>query len=108
MFKFRLWVTRMPCLSGSYPPPPADRLLPIDPGLAIKMSIAMATELSLFSSVQAGSAAHPVFYSAGTGSSFLRRKRPGREADTSSSSLSQVKDGGAISLLPHTFSRRAA
>jgi hypothetical protein len=42
--------------------------------------------------VQNGSGAHPASYSMGTRGSFLRVKRPGREADHSPPSSAEVKN----------------
>jgi hypothetical protein len=38
----------------------------------------------------------------GTGSYFSGIKRPGREADHSIPSIAEIKNGGAITPLPHT------
>jgi hypothetical protein len=53
---------------------------------------------SLLHSGQAGSGAHPASYSVGTGGGAISPevKRPGREADHSSPSSAEVKNGGAI------------
>jgi hypothetical protein len=42
----------------------------------------------------------------GTGGTFPGLKRPRRESDHSLSSSAEAKNGGAISPLPHTSSRR--
>jgi hypothetical protein len=56
---------------------------------------------SLLHSVQTGSGAHPESYPMGTGALSPGVKRPGREADHSPPSSADVKNGGAIPLLPH-------
>jgi hypothetical protein len=58
---------------------------------------------SLLHSVQTGSRAHPTSYSMGTGG-----KRPEREADHSTPSSDEIKNGGAIPSFPHASSWRDA
>jgi hypothetical protein len=61
-------------------------------------------DFSLFHSIQTCSAAHPASYRMGTGGvSHWGVKRQGREADHSPPSSTEVKNGGAIPLLPHVF-----
>jgi hypothetical protein len=48
--------------------------------------------------------AHPVSYPVGSGVSFPRIKRPGREADHSPPHRVEVKNGGGIPPLLHTSS----
>jgi hypothetical protein len=55
---------------------------------------------SLLHSVQTGSGTHPASYPLGTGALSSEVKRPGREADHSSPSNPEVKNGGAIPPLP--------
>jgi hypothetical protein len=63
---------------------------------------------SLFHRVQTGSEAYPTSYSTGTGAFFPVIKRQGRDADHSSPSSAEVKNGGAILPLPHTSSWHSA
>jgi hypothetical protein len=59
---------------------------------------------SLLHSIQTDSEAHPVSYPMGTGGSFpwgIKQQR--RQADHSSPSSAEVKEGGAIPPLPHIF-----
>jgi hypothetical protein len=60
-----------------------------------------ARDFSLLHSVQTESVAHPASYPVGTGGGgrFHGVKHPGREADHSSPSRAEVKNGGAISPL---------
>jgi hypothetical protein len=62
-----------------------------------------ARYFSLLPTVQTGFGAHPASYTTGTRGSF-----PGCEADHSPSSSAKVKNGGAISPLPHRPSCRDA
>jgi hypothetical protein len=58
--------------------------------------------VSLLSSAQAGSGAHPASYPVGTGSFFPPVvKWPGREADHLRPPNSEMKNGGAVPPLPH-------
>jgi hypothetical protein len=52
--------------------------------------------------------ANPASYTMDTGSISLGVKRQGRETDRSTPSSAEVKNGGAIPLLPHTSSWRVA
>jgi hypothetical protein len=63
---------------------------------------------SPFHRVQIGPGAHPISYPMGTGDSFSGIKRPGHEADYSPPSSAVVKNGGAISPLPHMSSCHSA
>jgi hypothetical protein len=54
----------------------------------------------LLHSVQTGCGARPVSYPMGTGGFSRGAKRQGREADHSLPSSAEVKNGGAIPLLP--------
>jgi hypothetical protein len=67
-----------------------------------------ARDFCLHHSVQTDSGAHPVFYTMGTGGSFPRLKRLGREADHSPPSNAEAKDGGAIPPLSRTSPWRGA
>jgi hypothetical protein len=59
---------------------------------------------SLLYSVQAGSGAHPVSYPIDTGGADSPRVEQGHEADYSSPSNAEIKNGGAIPPFPtHTF-----
>jgi hypothetical protein len=59
---------------------------------------------SLLHSVHTGSRAHPASYPMGTGALSLEIKLAGREADHSSPYSVEVKNGGAMPLLPHMSS----
>jgi hypothetical protein len=61
-------------------------------------------EIYLFHKVQAGSEAHPVAYTMGTGDVSRGVQRPGREADYSPPSSAEVKNVAAIPPLPHMSS----
>jgi hypothetical protein len=61
-------------------------------------------KIFLYSSVQTGSGAQPASYPMGNGDSFPGVKEPEREADHSSPSSAEVKNGGAILPLQHTSS----
>jgi hypothetical protein len=65
-------------------------------------------DFSLFHRVQTGSETHPICYSMGTGALSLAVKRQRREADHSPPPSAEVKNGGAILPLPHSFSWRSA
>jgi hypothetical protein len=56
--------------------------------------------------VQTSSGVHPASYLMGTGAYSLGVKRLGREVDRSLPPSAEVKNGGAISPLPHTSSWR--
>jgi hypothetical protein len=55
-------------------------------------------------SIQAGCGPHPASYPMDTGASSPEVKRPGSDADHSSPSSAEVKNGGAIPPLLHTSS----
>jgi hypothetical protein len=55
-------------------------------------------------SVQTGSGAHPASFSTGIEIISQGVKRPGREADHSPPTSAEIKNGGAIPLLPHVSS----
>jgi hypothetical protein len=57
---------------------------------------------SLLNSIQTGSVTHPFSYPMGIVDLFEELKRPGRESDHSPSSA-DIKYGGDIALLFHTF-----
>jgi hypothetical protein len=57
-------------------------------------------------SVQTGSGAHPISFQMGTGALSPGVRRPGREVDHSPPYSVEVKNCGAITLLPHTSSLR--
>jgi hypothetical protein len=65
-------------------------------------------DFSLLHGVHTSSGAHPASYTMGIGSSFSGVKPHGREADHSSPSSVEVKDGGALSSLPLASSWRDA
>jgi hypothetical protein len=70
---------------------------------------ARAGNFSLHHRVQNGSEAHPASYPVGTGSSFPGVKRPGREADHSPPSSTEVKECVELYLhSPNTPSWRGA
>jgi hypothetical protein len=54
--------------------------------------------------MKTGSGAHPASYPVGTGALPPGVKRLGREADHSPPPIAEVKNGGAILLLPDTSS----
>jgi hypothetical protein len=60
--------------------------------------------LPILHSVQTGSGAHPGSYPMGTGSLFPGVKRLKRETHHLPPSSAEVKNGGAITTLPHTSS----
>jgi hypothetical protein len=60
---------------------------------------------SLLQSIQIGYEAHPLRIQWGHGAVSLRVNWPGQEADHSSSSSAEVKNGVAIPPLPHMSSR---
>jgi hypothetical protein len=60
-------------------------------------------DLSLLHNIQTYSGAHPASYPMDTGGVFTWVKRPEREADHLLSCNADVKNGGAIPLLPHVF-----
>jgi hypothetical protein len=62
--------------------------------------------LYLLHSIQTGSGAHPASYPMGTGGDFLGGVKAVRvfETEHSPPSSVEVKNGGAIPLLPHMFS----
>jgi hypothetical protein len=57
-----------------------------------------ARDFSLFHSVQTGRGAHPASYTMGAGA-----VSPGHEADQSSPSSAEVKNGGNTYTLPYVF-----
>jgi hypothetical protein len=66
---------------------------------------AEAKDFSLLHSVQTSFGAHPAFYNAGSSGSFpMGVKWQGYEADHSSPSIAEVKNGVAILPLPDTSS----
>jgi hypothetical protein len=65
-------------------------------------------EFSILHLVQTGSWVHPTCYPIGTGALSPGVKRLGREADRSPPSSTEVENGGAIPLLPHSPSGRGA
>jgi hypothetical protein len=65
-------------------------------------------DLSLLHSIQTCCGAHPASYIMGTGLLPPGVKRPGREADHSHPSSTEVENGGGMSPLPHTSSWRGA
>jgi hypothetical protein len=67
-----------------------------------------AKDFSLLHSVQAGSGAHPISYTLGTGGTFPGSTAAGVEADHSPSSSAEIKIDGAIDPLPNTSSWRGA
>jgi hypothetical protein len=58
----------------------------------------------LIDSVQTVTGSYPAFYRMGTRDFFPGVKRPWREANRSTSSSAEVKNGRSIPPLPHTFS----
>jgi hypothetical protein len=64
-------------------------------GTEVRFS-AGARDVSLLSSVQTGSGAHPASYPMDTGGSFPGVKRPMREAEQSPPSSAEIKSGGAL------------
>jgi hypothetical protein len=70
--------------------------------------LAGARYFSLLHSVQTGSGAHPASYPIGSRGALPGAKRPGREADHSSPTSAEVKDGGAIPPVPYISSWRGA
>jgi hypothetical protein len=67
-----------------------------------------ARYFSVLHSVHAGSEAHPASYPVGTGGSILGVRRREREPDNSPRCSVEVKNGGAITALPHTSSWRGS
>jgi hypothetical protein len=65
-------------------------------------------DFSLFQSVEADSGAKQVFFPMGIEALSTEVKWPGREADLSPPPSTEVKNGGAIALLPHSLSGRDA
>jgi hypothetical protein len=63
---------------------------------------------TILHSTQTGSEAHPASYPVDTGGDSPGVKRPGRETDHLSPSSAEVKNGGAIPLLPHMASWHSA
>jgi hypothetical protein len=63
---------------------------------------------SLLHSVQTSSGAHPTSYLIGTGTVSPGVKRLRREANQPPPTGAEVKNGGAIPPLPHTFSWHSA
>jgi hypothetical protein len=59
-------------------------------------------DVALLCSIQTSSRAHPVSYPMDTGGGSPWIKQPGCEADHSSSSGTEIKNGEAIPLLPKT------
>jgi hypothetical protein len=55
-------------------------------------------------SIQSGSGPTQRPIQRAPGALFLGVKRPVRQADHSRTSITEVKNGGAVSSLPHTFS----
>jgi hypothetical protein len=71
-------------------------------------SIPGSEKNSLLQSVQTSFGVNAAFYTRGAGHSFPGVKRPRREIDHSPLSSDEVRNGGAISPLPHTSSWRGA
>jgi hypothetical protein len=67
-----------------------------------------AKDFSLLHSVQAGFVTHPASYTTSTLAVFPGVKQQGHEDDHSHPSSAEVKNGEAITPLPHTPSRRSA
>jgi hypothetical protein len=67
---------------------------------------AVASDCSLFHSVQTGSGAHPASYTIGTGALPVGAKRQGRESGRSPPPGAEVKNCGAIPPFPRTPSWR--
>jgi hypothetical protein len=83
--------------------------VPTDYNLDDRGSISSgARDCSLSHSVPTGSGVHLSSCPVGTGPLPSRLKLPGREADLSSPSGAEVKNGGAILPLIHTSSWRGA
>ncbi|PNF23573.1 hypothetical protein B7P43_G04954, partial [Cryptotermes secundus] len=61
-----------------------------------------------FHRVQTSSEVYPASHTMGTGALFLVVKRQGHDADHSPPSSVEVKNGGAILLIPHTSSWHSA
>jgi len=69
---------------------------------------ARSGNFSLLHRVHTGSGAQPASYSFGTGGCFPGGRRPGREADHSPSSSTEVKNAWRYTSTPSTSSRRGA
>jgi hypothetical protein len=63
-----------------------------------------ARDFSLLYSVQTSPGAHATTYTMGRGALSPGVKRSRRETDQASPSIAEVKNGGAVPLLPHTSS----
>jgi hypothetical protein len=66
--------------------------------------LAVARKFSVVHVVKTGSGAHPTSYPMGTTNLSPGVKRPERENKLSSPSNAEVKNGGALPLLPHDIS----
>jgi hypothetical protein len=80
-----------------------DSSVGIATGWAAWVRFPAVKDVSLLHTVHTGSGANPASeYNEYRGAIFPEVKRPGREADHSSPSTAEVKNGGLIPPLPHT------